>query len=189
MCWAIHPSCGSSHLVCWLVLYSLSVAHVIRHSLNNNPYGVDFQYEWEPVPNRYHDHTLAMKPFYMDKRLVTQGDFAAYLKANPAAMPVDVWHFLGQGSGDVGRGSWDWSGGTGVAPTPYPGNESLPVTYVTNRSSRAMLGEWTFCPVVNGTGHRRPHPPATDAPLSPEARGQAGWMASVPLSSCWRLYS
>ena len=107
------------------------------NSIHDNPYGVDFQYEWEAVPNRFHDHTLEMKPFYMDKNLVTQDAFAAYLKATPGAMPADVWHFLGHSTGDVGRGSWDWSAGAGVAPKPYPGNGSLPVTYVGLDEARA----------------------------------------------------
>jgi len=78
-----------------------------------------------------------MKPFYMDKNLVTQAEFAAYLSANPAAMPADTWHYLGRSTGDVGRGSWDWSAGPAVPPTPLPGNESLPVTYVGLDEARA----------------------------------------------------
>ena len=69
-----------------------------------------------------------MKTFYMDKNLVTQGQFATYLKAHPSALPTDVWHYLGHGTGDIGRGSWDWSAGLSSIPKPWPGNESLPVT-------------------------------------------------------------
>ena len=46
-----------------------------------------------------------MKTFYMDKNLVSQGDFAAYLAARPSAFPKDTWHYLGQGTGDTGRGA------------------------------------------------------------------------------------
>ena len=28
-------------------------------SIKNNPFGVDFQYPWESVPNRFHDHNLS----------------------------------------------------------------------------------------------------------------------------------
>lgn len=84
----------------------------------------------------------------MDKNLVTQGEFAAYLKSHPTAMPKDTWHFLGQGTGDVGCGSWDWSAGPHVLPKPHPGNESLPVTYIGLDEARA------YCKAV---GKRLPH--------------------------------
>ena len=117
-------------------------------NIHNNPFGVDFQYPWESVPNRFHDHNLTMKAFYMDKNLVTQREFSVYLQAHPSAMPKDVWHFLGSGTGDVGRGSWDWSAGSGSVPKPWPGNESLPVTYVGLDEARA------YC---KSLGKRLPH--------------------------------
>ena len=139
------------------------------HSSKDNPFGVDFQYEWEPVPNRYHDHTLTMKTFYMDTHLVTQGEFSAYLQANPSAMPTDVWHYLGHESGDVGRGSWDWSAGAAAVPKPFPGNETLPVTYIGLDEARAYCKsvgkrlphdeEWQYAGQGNGTSSfTRPTP-------------------------------
>ena len=90
-----------------------------------------------------------MAAFYLDKNLVTQGQFATYLTAHPStAMPKDTWHFLGAGTGDVGRGSWDWSAGKNGIPKPYPGNESLPVTYLGLDEARA------YCRAV---GKRLPH--------------------------------
>ena len=90
-----------------------------------------------------------MKAFYMDKNLVTQGEFAKYLQAHPSsAMPKDVWHFLGQGTGDIGRGSWDWGAGADVIPKPFPGNDSLPVTYLGLDEARA------YC---KSLGKRLPH--------------------------------
>lgn len=138
-------------------------------NIQNNPFGVDFQYEWESVPNRFHDHTLTMKAFYMDKNLVTQGEFAAYLRATPSAMPADVWHYLGQGTGDIGRGSWDWTAGATSIPKPYPGNETLPVTYIGLDEARAYCKaagkrlprdeEWQYAGQGTGTtSYTRPTP-------------------------------
>jgi hypothetical protein len=84
----------------------------------------------------------------MDKNLVTQGEFYTYLQSHPAAMPNDTWHFLGQGTGDAGRGSWDWSAGLDALPKPHVGNETLPVTYIGLDEARA------YCKAV---GKRLPH--------------------------------
>ena len=54
----------------------------------------------------------------------------------------------GRSTGDVGRGSWDWSAGPAVPPTPLPGNGSLPVTYVGLDEARA------YC---KAAGKRLPH--------------------------------
>ena len=92
-------------------------------NINNNPEGVDFQYEWDPLPQRFHVQWLTVKPFYMDKHPVTQGQFAAYLQGSgKAALQeslADPYHYLW---------NWDWS--DKAQPKPHPGNESMPVTYV-----------------------------------------------------------
>jgi hypothetical protein len=73
-------------------------------SINNNPEGVDFQYEWDPVPQRFHVQWMTVKPFYMDKHPVTQVEFATYLQgaAGKAALReslADPYHYL-----------WNWCG-------------------------------------------------------------------------------
>ena len=59
-----------------------------------NPFGVDFQYEWEAQPNRYHNQWLNLPEFYLDITPVTQGAFAEYLVMNPLALSKDRYHYL-----------------------------------------------------------------------------------------------
>ena len=59
-----------------------------------NPFGVDFQYEWEAQPNRYHNQWLNLPEFYLDITPVTQGAFAEYLVKNPLALSKDRYHYL-----------------------------------------------------------------------------------------------
>ena len=59
-------------------------------SLYDNVYGVDVQYPFEPHPRRFHVQFVNMAPFAIDKYPVTQGEFAAYLKAVPTALPTDT---------------------------------------------------------------------------------------------------
>ena len=33
----------------------------------NNPFGVDFQFEFEPRPNRFHVQWTTLKPYFIDK--------------------------------------------------------------------------------------------------------------------------
>ena len=57
-------------------------------------------------------------------------------------MPADTWHFLW---------NWDWS--DKARPTPYKGNESLPVTYVGLDEARPCTLGYPFCMgqrVLNG---------------------------------------
>jgi len=47
----------------------------------NDQHGVDLQYPWEDHPQRAHNHTLELGPFYIDKYPVTNANYSAYLKA------------------------------------------------------------------------------------------------------------
>lgn len=121
---------------------------------NVNPYGVDFQYEWESQPNRYHWQWLNLSAYWLDKTPVTQSAFYDYLVKNPSAVPDDRYHYLK---------NWDWSSGS--MPKPFPGNDSLPVTYIGLDEARAYcayLGkrlpheeEWQFAATGGGDDDRQ----------------------------------
>lgn len=112
------------------------------NNINDNPYGVDFQYPWDPVPQRFHVQWMNLKPYFIDKHPVTQAQWAIYLNTGGGQVPADTWHYLWD---------WDWSGSL---PKPRPGNESKPVVYVGLDEARAYcasLGkrlpreeEWQF---------------------------------------------
>jgi len=104
---------------------------------NVNPYGVDFQYEWEHQPGRYHLQNLHVPAYWLDITPVTQGAYAKYLAANKSAMPDDLYHYLK---------NWDWSNPS--QPKPFAENDTLPVTYVGMDEARA------YCKAV---GKRLPH--------------------------------
>lgn len=90
-----------------------------QSAIQKNPFGVDFQYEWEPQPSRYHLQWLNVPAFLLDTTPVTQQAFAKYLAKNPSALAKDRYHYLM---------NWDWSNKS--SPKPFPGNETLPVTYI-----------------------------------------------------------
>ena len=78
------------------------------------------QHSWELRPNRYHSQYLWLPPYYIDLALVTQDDFSAYLKKEGAkAVSTDRYHYLM---------NWDWS--DSAMPKPWPGNDTLPATYI-----------------------------------------------------------
>eukprot|EP01050_Picozoa_sp_SAG11_P011577 SAG11_NODE_1237_length_5426_cov_4.878543_4_plen_1325_part_00 len=106
-------------------------------SFTVNPFGMDFQYEWESQPNRYHTQWVNVPEFWLDKTPVTHGDFAEYLNNHPDQVPTDRYHYLK---------NWDWSDDS--KPKPYPGNETLPVTYVGYAEAKA------YC---TSQGKRLPH--------------------------------
>ena len=93
-------------------------------SVTVNPYGVDFQYEWESQPNRFHTQWVNVAEFWLDTNLVNQKDFADYLAENTSAMPSDKYHYLK---------NWDWS--DDKQPKPHDG--TLPVTYVGMEEAKA----------------------------------------------------
>lgn len=92
---------------------------------------VDVQYPWEPTPRRFHEHTLEIKPFFIDKYPVTNAQFKQFLDATHYA-PKDSLNFLR-----------DWKNGTFPA-----GWENRPVTWVSMEDARAYAA-WA--------GKRLPH--------------------------------
>ncbi|CAD7929419.1 unnamed protein product [Amoebophrya sp. A25] len=55
--------------------------------------GVDVQFPWELFPRRLHARDLHLPPFYMDKHLVTNADYANYLR-DSGYWPNDDTNFL-----------------------------------------------------------------------------------------------
>lgn len=96
-----------------------------------NDIGVDAQYPWEDSPRRYHEHTVHVKSFWIDKFPVTNAEFKKFL---------DATHYHPQDDLDFLR---DWKDGT------YPeGWEKKPVTWVSLEDARAYAA-WA--------GKRLPH--------------------------------
>ena len=92
---------------------------------------VDVQYPWEPTPRRFHEHTLEITPFFIDKYPVTNAQFRQFLDATHYA-PKDSINFLR-----------DWKNGA------FPqGWENRPVTWVSMEDARAYA-QWA--------GKRLPH--------------------------------
>ena len=107
--------------------------------------GVDVQYPWEDSPRRFHEHTMQIKPFYIDKYPVTNAEFKQFLDATHYA-PRDTQNFLR-----------DWKNGT------YPeGWGNRPVTWVSLEDARAYAGwagkrlphEWEWQLAAQGTDGR-----------------------------------
>jgi iron(II)-dependent oxidoreductase len=96
-----------------------------------NDVGVDVQYPWEDTPRRFHEHSMEIKAFYIDKYPVTNADFKKFLDATRYA-PADSLNFLK-----------DWTNGA------YPqGWADKPVTWVSLEDARAYA-KWA--------GKRLPH--------------------------------
>jgi len=92
---------------------------------------VDVQYPWEPTPRRFHEHTMEIKPFFIDKYPVTNAQFKQFIDATHYA-PKDSINFL-----------HDWKNGS------FPqGWDSRPVTWVSLEDARAYA-KWA--------GKRLPH--------------------------------
>lgn len=86
----------------------------------HNDVGVDVQYPWESNARRFHDHTLAVKSFFIDKYPVTNSQFKIFLDATHYR-PADALNFLK-----------DWKNGQ------YPqGWGNKPVTWVSQEDARA----------------------------------------------------
>ncbi|TFW16574.1 formylglycine-generating enzyme family protein [Massilia arenosa] len=92
---------------------------------------MDFQYPWEPIARRHHRHRMEMKPYFIDKYPVTNGQFKQFLDATQYA-PADAHNFLR-----------DWVDGA-----PRAGWENKPVTWVSIEDARAYAA-WA--------GKRLPH--------------------------------
>ena len=96
----------------------------------DNP-GVDVQYPWEDTPRRFHERSMQVAPFFIDKFPITNAQFKQFLDATHYA-PSDPLNFLR-----------DWKKGT------FPsGWENRPVTWVALEDARAYA-KWA--------GKRLPH--------------------------------
>jgi gamma-glutamyl hercynylcysteine S-oxide synthase len=110
-----------------------------------NDIGVDVQYPWEDSPRRYHDHTLHVKSFWIDRFPVTNQEFKKFL---------DTTHYHPQDDLNFLR---DWKNGM------YPdGWANRPVTWVSLEDARAYASwagkrlpyEWEWQYAAQGTDGR-----------------------------------
>jgi formylglycine-generating enzyme required for sulfatase activity len=111
----------------------------------SNGIGVDVQYPWEDSPRQYHQYTMQVKSFYIDKFPVTNARFRKFLDATHYH-PVDDLNFLR-----------DWKNGS------YPENwANRPVTWVSLDDARAYAAwagkrlpdEWEWQYAAQGTDGR-----------------------------------
>ncbi|MFZ0340668.1 MAG: SUMF1/EgtB/PvdO family nonheme iron enzyme [Terracidiphilus sp.] len=107
--------------------------------------GLDVQYPWEDSPRRFHEHTIQVAPFYIDKYPVTNAQFKTFLDATHYA-PSDAINFLR-----------DWKDKT------FPqGWDNRPVTWVSLEDARAYAAwagkrlphEWEWQIAAQGTDGR-----------------------------------
>jgi formylglycine-generating enzyme required for sulfatase activity len=107
--------------------------------------GVDVQYPWEDSPRRYHEHTVHVKSFWIDRYPVTNAEFKRFLDAKHY-QPKDDLNFLR-----------DWQNGT------YPeGWADKPVTWVSREDASAYAAwagkrlprEWEWQYAAEGTDGR-----------------------------------
>ena len=107
--------------------------------------GLDVEYPWEDSPRRFHEHTLQVTPFYIDKYPVTNAEFKQFLDATHYA-PRDAINFL--------RG---WK--SGMFPQGW---DNRPVTWVSLEDARAYAAwagkrlphEWEWQMAAQGTDGR-----------------------------------
>ncbi len=107
--------------------------------------GVDVQYPWEDSARRFHEHTIIIKPFFIDKFPVTNAQFKQFLDATHYA-PRDAGNFLR-----------DWK--NGVMPQGW---DNRPVTWVSLEDARAYAAwagkrlphEWEWQFAAQGTDGR-----------------------------------
>ena len=108
--------------------------------------GVDVQYPWEGTPRRFHEHSMHIDAFDIDKYPVTNKEFKTFLDASHYH-PKDDLNFLK-----------DWQGGS------YPqGWENKPVTWVSLEDARAYAAwagkrlphEWEWQYAAQGTDRRK----------------------------------
>jgi formylglycine-generating enzyme required for sulfatase activity len=107
--------------------------------------GLDVQYPWEDSPRRYHEKTMQVASFYIDKYPVTNAQFKQFLDATHYA-PGDRINFLR-----------DWKNGS------FPsGWDNRPVTWVSLEDARAYAAwagkrlphEWEWQLAAQGTDGR-----------------------------------
>jgi gamma-glutamyl hercynylcysteine S-oxide synthase len=145
--------------------------------------GVDVQYPWEDAPRRFHEHTMQITPFYIDKYPVTNAEFKKFLDA-AHYRPKDGVNFLK-----------DWKAGS------YPdGWANKPVTWVSLEDARAyaqwagkrLPHEWEWQYAAQGSDNRL-YPwgncdwiPVALRPVAPRSApaAAASRPASVPVNPC-----
>jgi len=107
--------------------------------------GVDVQYPWEDTPRRFHERSMQVAPFFIDKYPVTNAQFKQFLDAAHYA-PADKVNFLR-----------DWTNGN------YPqGWDNRPVTWISLEDARAyakwagkrLPHEWEWQLAAQGTDGR-----------------------------------
>jgi len=112
----------------------------------DNDIGVDVQYPWENQARRFHEHTLDVATFYIDKYPVTNAQFKEFLDATHY-WPKDDQNFLR-----------DWTNHT------YPaGWANKPVTWVSLEDAQAyakwagkrLPREWEWQYAAEGVEHRQ----------------------------------
>ncbi len=107
--------------------------------------GVDVQYPWEDAPRRHHRHRIVIKPFFIDRYPVTNGQFKTFLVAS-GYHPKEDHAFLR-----------DWQ--KGHFPTGW---ENRPVTWISLEDARAyahwagkrLPHEWEWQYAAQGTDGR-----------------------------------
>jgi formylglycine-generating enzyme required for sulfatase activity len=126
-----------------------------------NDEGVDVQYPWEMSPRRYHQHTMHIAAFYIDRFPVTNAEYKHFLDATHYH-PADGHNFLR-----------DWKNGS------FPeGWANKPVTWVSREDAGAYAAwagkrlphEWEWQYAAQGMDSRgypwgsSPQPAAVPAP-------------------------
>ena len=107
--------------------------------------GQDVQYPWESVPRRHHRKVMEIAPFHIDRHLVTNAQFKAFIDATGYA-PADNINFLAH-----------WVDGA-----PRAGWENKPVVWVSLEDARAYAAwagkrlphEWEWQYAAQGTDGR-----------------------------------
>ncbi len=131
--------------------------------------GVDVRYPWENSPRRFHQHSIHIDEFYLDKYPVTNAEFKKFIDATHYH-PKDDLNFLR-----------DWKGGNVPA-----GWENRPVTWVSLEDARAYAAwagkrlphEWEWQYAAQGND-RRLYPWGNDwdptaVPLPDKSRSMRG---------------
>jgi formylglycine-generating enzyme required for sulfatase activity len=93
--------------------------------------GVDVEYPWEDSPRRFHEHSMAVKSFWIDKVPVTNAQFKAFVDG-AHYHPQDELNFLRDWKNETFPSGWD----------------NKPVTWVSLEDARAYAA-WA--------GKRLPH--------------------------------
>tara|TARA_R110000772_G_scaffold110305_9_gene213874 strand:+ start:926 stop:3091 length:2166 start_codon:yes stop_codon:yes gene_type:complete len=107
--------------------------------------GLDFQYPWENLPRRAHNHHMDITRFFIDQYPVTNADYYKFVTATDYS-PQDDFNFLK-----------DWVDGK-----PKKGWENKPVTWVSIEDARAyaswankrLPNEWEWQYAAQGTDGR-----------------------------------